>query len=348
MLKATHRSPLIFRRRRAIHTLARTGDLLTPEDFCTEQSDGKLAIAGQQDTAGLVVKLNPDGQLDNSFGTNGVKTHISGSELKFYAIAIDDSANLILAGMVENTNKDAFFMRLTGTAGTADTSFGGDGTTTLDLALDEQILDITTIAGGAIIATGVRGSEGLAMKVKNDGSLSSDDFGAGIGYVALDLDPIASTNVDTLRKVLTRPDGRIVMAGYTTDSEPANILVQLNSNGTPDTTFDSDAIVSHNYGNGGAKTLALALDSNGNILISGFNSNGSNDDIFVARVTVTGIKDTNFNGTAGGVLFDYGASESASAILVTADGNLIIAGSDNLNLFPQAFFFVKHIQLLEP
>lgn len=316
-----------------------------------EQSDGKLAIAGLQKTSsltsGLVVKLNPDGQLDNSFGTNGIVTHTGGSELKFYAIAIDNSGNLIVAGSNDNTNKDVFLMRLTGAAGTPDAGFGGDGTANIDLGQDEQILDITTITGGAILATGVRGSEGLVIKIKNDGSLSSDDFGSGNGYIALDLDPLSSTNVDTLRKIVTRPDNRIVLAGHTEDSQAANILVQLNGNGTPDTTFDSDAIVSHNYGNGDAKTLALALDANNNILISGYNSNNGSKDIFVARVTATGTKDTDFNGNDGAILFDYGQDESTSALLVKADGSLIIAGSDNLNMFPTAFFFVQQVLLNE-
>jgi hypothetical protein len=122
--------------------------------------------------------------------------------------------------------------------------------------------------------------------------------------------------------------------------------VQVNSNGTLDTSFDTDGIVSHNYGSGGSKILGL--DSSENILVTGFNSNGSNDDVFIARVTPTGTKDALFNGGTGAILVNYGVTEMATAIGVRADGSVVIAGADNLNLFPTDFFFVQKYNLVEP
>ena len=94
--------------------------------------------------------------------------------------------------------------------------------------------------------------------------------------------------------------------------------------------------------------MGLALDANDNILITGYNSNGTDEDILIARILNTGVKDTLFNGSAGGILFDYNSNERASAILVRSDGTLVIAGGDNLNLFPASFFFIQKINLVEP
>jgi hypothetical protein len=89
------------------------------------------------------------------------------------------------------------------------------------------------------------------------------------------------------------------------------------------------------------------LDASERILITGYNSNGSNDDIFVARITATGTKDTLFN-SSGGILFNYNSAESASAIKVRTNGTVVIAGADNLNLFPTSFFFIQQLKLVQP
>jgi hypothetical protein len=64
-------------------------------------------------------------------------------------------------------------------------------------------------------------------------------------------------------------------------------------------------------------------------------------------VTSTGAKDTMFNIT-GGKLFNYNAAEMATVIKVRSDGTLVIAGADNLNLFPTDFFFIQQLKLVQP
>ncbi|MCJ8268250.1 MAG: hypothetical protein MJK04_02505, partial [Psychrosphaera sp.] len=313
-----------------------------------ELSDGRLVIAGRQDSKGLVVMLTNTGSPDATFGVAGIKTHTGATTLVFNAVTLDSNGKIVVGGTNTNvSNKDLFLMRMDLT-GSADTAFSADGTVNIDLSQNEEILDIAQLTSGALIGVGKHGNNGLIVKILNDGTMDTATFGTGSGFMSIDLDPLASVNVDTLRKVAIKADGRIVAGGYTTDSQPVNTLVQVNSNGTLDTSFDTDGIVSHNYGSGGSKILGLALDSSENILITGFNSNGSNDDVFIARVTPTGIKDTLFNGSTGAILIDYGATEMATAIKVRSDGSVVIAGADNLNLFPTDFFFIQKYKLVEP
>ena len=289
--------------------------------------------------------LNTDGALDGSFGTGGQKTHDSGTLLILNTVDVGGDGKIVVGGTRTSGGTDIFIMRMDNT-GAADTGFGSAGVLEPDLGANERVLDLVVQSDNSIIAVGGVGSPALIAKITNTGILDTG-FASGSGYMSLDLDPVASVNVDTLRRVKVRSDGKIVAAGNTTDAQPASIVVQVNSNGTVDTTFSSDGITSHNFGSGGAKVYGLDLDTSNRILVTGYNNNGSTDDIFVARITTTGTKDTLFN-SSGGKLFDYGAAESATVIKVRSDGSLVIAGADNLNLFPTAFFFIQKIKLVEP
>ncbi len=322
-----------------------------------EQSDGKLVAVGSFDADGLAVRLLNTGGLDTTFDTNGSKIlNCAPASMGLNAIAIDRNNKLVVAGTSTNGGGNIYMARLNAD-GSFDTSVdsdpglsfnGANGFTDLDLGTNEAIYDIATLTDGSTIAVGQKGSNALVVKFLEDGNLDTASFSPSDGYVSVDLDPGNGGNTDTLKRVKIKTDGKIVAAGYSSISGPNNILIQLSSNGSLDTGFDTDGIVSHNYGSGNSVTFGLTLDASENILITGYNSNGSNDDIFVARVDAAGAKDPLFNGAAGGILFDYAGTESATAILARADGTIVIAGSDDLNLFPTSFFFVQKLKLVEP
>lgn len=324
-----------------VHTSVET--TITGQDI-VELSDGRLVAVGTFDGEGLVLMIKNDGTLDTSFAANG-ENRLSGEgyPLILNAVAIDNNNKIIVGG---NDDDNIYLARMELT-GTPDNTFDTDGVALISLFVTTAIADIAVLSDNAIIAVGQKGSDGLIAKITSEGVLDTAGFASSDGYVSQDLNPDSGTNIDMLKRVKVKSDGKIVVAGYSTSAEPNNILVQFNSNGTLDTTFSDDGIASHNYGVGTAQTLALALDTSDNILVTGFNSNGSNDDIFVARVTATGNKDTLFNNT-GGKLFDYTGAEAATAILVRSDGTLVIAGADNLNLFPTNFFFLQKLDLVEP
>jgi len=315
-----------------------------------ELSNGKLVVVGKEDSKGLIVLLKTEGTVDSTFGTQGIKTHSGGTALIFNAVAVDSNNKIIVAGSNEDTDsKNAFIMRMD-LNGNADMSFGNDGVASFDLGLglDDEVMDIAILSDNSIVGVGTKAPNALVFKLLNDGTLASGTFAVPNGFQAIDLNPVAVNNFDSLRRLRVKRDDKIVAAGYSVEAEPANVVIQFNSDGSLDASFDTDGIVSHNYGGAGAKILGLDLDALDRILITGLNSNGSNDDIFVARITSNGTKDTQFNGSSGGILFDYGEAEMATAIKVQADGTVVIAGADNLNLFPTDFFFIQKLKLVQP
>jgi uncharacterized delta-60 repeat protein len=312
-----------------------------------ELSDGTLVAVGSYDADGLIIKLRDNGTLDTSFATAG-QLKLRGanypSVLSINAVAIDHDNKIVVAGADDS---DIYMARMDVT-GSLDNSFNSSGELTLDLSLIESIEDIAIDADNTIVGVGKHGSNGLLLRVLASGTLDTAGFAASDGYLSLDLDPVASANSDNLKRVKIKASGKIVAAGDSTDAISTIVVAQINSNGTVDTTFDTDGIVTHNYGVGSGKALAMTLDSKEQILLTGFNSNGDDDDIFIARITATGAKDTLFNGANGGILFDYAAAEMATAILALSDDTLMIAGADNLNLFPEQFFFVQQLKLVQP
>ena len=308
-----------------------------------ELSDGKLVVVGSSDEQGLVVMLKTDGTLETSFNETsfnhqGSKLLSSGSQLSFNAVAVDSNNKIVVAG---TDGYDIYIARMS-VSGTLDSNFGDSGEFKSDLNANETVEDIAIQSNNAIVAVGQKDNNGLVFRVLDNGTLDTENFAShNNGYATIDLDSEINGDVNTLRRIKIKSDGKIVTAGnYTIEAQPASLLVQLNSDGIVTTSYT--------YGESEAKALGLALDASGRILITGFNSNDTNQDIFIARIEATGVLDQMFNGT-GGILFDYSSSsESAQAILVRDDGSIVIAGADKLNLFPTSFFFIQKFILVEP
>lgn len=322
-----------------------------------ELSDGRLVVTGAQDSFGLVLMLTADGALDSSFGSSGMVGIIGGGPggLSITAVTIDKNNKIVIGGSNVNISSVDLYVARLNLDGSFDTDTDSDtglfftsaGYTTFDLGVDESISGITTLSDGSVLAVGGKGGNGFIVKLLENGSRDTSGFAAPDGYKSIDLDPIASTEFGVLTKVKVKSDGKIVASGFYTEASSTNVVVQLNADGSLDTTFDTDGIVSHNYGTGASQTLGLGFDSQERIIVAGGNYNGTNEDIFVARITETGTKDALFN-TTGGKLFDYGGDEYVHALIVLSDGSLVVGGGDDLNLFPTPFFFIQKIKLVEP
>ena len=95
--------------------------------------------------------------------------------------------------------------------------------------------------------------------------------------------------------------------------------------GTLDTSFNGTGIVTtsiatHDIGN------AVAIQSNGRIVVAGVSYNGSNDDFAVVRYNIDGTLDTSFNGT-GKVTTPIGSGDDvAYSVAIQSDGKIVAAG----------------------
>jgi uncharacterized delta-60 repeat protein len=293
------------------------------------QSDGKIIVAGSTPAGAALLRLNTNGTLDSSFGTNGIASSEGGV---IYGLAIQSNGQIVVAassfvgGTVGRFNSN----------GSVDTTFGSNGfvgSKSVD-PLPGQTGALAVQANGDILVTG----NGTMARYTTSGQL---DTAFGTGGVAAMNSPLA-----TAMAVLS--DGKILITSgigaptllNSSISMPvsgqAGAIARYNTNGTLDTTF----------GIGGqaacvASAAALKIQSGGKIVVAGtitsaliaqLQSDGettaANQTGFgVVRYNSNGMLDSTFN--HGGVITGFGDSFPAGlgfAVAVQTDGDIVVAG----------------------
>ncbi|MCB1042148.1 MAG: hypothetical protein KDC35_04385 [Acidobacteria bacterium] len=294
------------------------------------QVDGKIVVAGLSNTSGsfdfLAIRYNTNGSLDTSFDTDGIVTTdmgSSGSDQAF-AIAIQADGKIVLGGFA---NGGDFCVVRYNSNGSLDTSFDTDGIAITDFGGNDQIKGIAIQTDGKIVATGF--SNGAA----NDIALARYNTNGSLD-TSFDTDGRVTTDVsggsDQGRSIALQNDGKIVIAGIAPGSDI--MLARYNTNGSLDTSFDTDGIVTTDINSGSndqANELIIQTDNKA-IVVGLTNANGAQFDFFAARYTTGGALDTSFNGD-GLAFVDFNASSNDQGFSVAKqdDGYLVVVGLTN-------------------
>src|SRR6266545_1086163 len=133
------------------------------------RADGKIVAAGQSGVLGTntmfaVVRYQPDGTLDATFGGDGrVTTDFTRGEDGANAVAIQADGKIVAAGCIPT----AFALARYTPDGTLDSSFGEDGRVTTDLTRSrgDCALGVAIQTDGKIVAAGHSGFLGPNGKV---------------------------------------------------------------------------------------------------------------------------------------------------------------------------------------
>src|SRR5439155_17777243 len=127
-----------------------------------------------------VVRLNPDGGLDTTFGGTGkVTTPLSTYGDGANAVSIDGQGRIVLAGFAfDATMSTDFALARYNPDGTLDTSFGGTGNVTTAVSTTDDFANGVAIdEQGRIVAAGkaFNASDGdfAVVRYNADGSLDS-------------------------------------------------------------------------------------------------------------------------------------------------------------------------------
>ncbi len=134
-------------------------------------------------------------------------------------------------------------------------------------------------------------------------------------------------DIDSAKSTAIQSDGKIVVAGYGLVAGLTQFaLARYNTNGTLDTTFDSDGKVSTAIGTTGSAANSIAIQNDGKIVVAGYANNGSNYDFAVVRYNANGSLDATFDGD-GKLLTSIGASDDyASSVAIQPDGKVVVFG----------------------
>ena len=212
-------------------------------------------------------------------------------------------------------------------AGELDTTFDTDGKVTTSIGSgDDYVNSVVLQSDGKIVAAGYsyNGSnyDFAIVRYNTDGSLDTT-FDTD-GKVTT---PIASGD-DRAYSVVLQSDGKIVAAGYSYNGSDNDFaIVRYNTDGSLDTTFDTDGKVTTPIGSRSDTAYGVVLQSDGKIVAAGYSFNGSDNDFAIVRYNTNGSLDTTF-GTGGKVTTPIGSgNEEANSVVLQSDGKIVVAGS---------------------
>lgn len=302
-----------------------------------DDSDGSIIVGGAYANGSnfdfAVALYYPQGLLDMTFGTSGIATTAIGSGYDYCEDVVIQSDGKILAGGYYDNGSDYDFALVRyDTTGIQDNTFGTNGIVTTAIGSgDDKCYDLALQSNGKILAAGYshNGSnyDYTVVRYNTDGTLDTS-FGTN-GVVTTDIDGFN----DYCEEIAVQSDGKIVVGGYyANDSSVYNVaLVRYDSDGTLDTTFGTNGIVTTDVTGGSVFDYCydVLIDPNGKIIAAGYNSSGNP---ILVRYDSSGNLDTVFDGD-GMDTFTTPYSSQVHAAEFQNDGKLVLGGIA-INFFP--------------
>lgn len=296
------------------------------------QSDGKIVVCGIANYSGhnafTLARYNTDGTLDSSFDSDGIVTTdiITNETEETYGLAIQSDGKLIAVGYSTINNNYTFTAIRYNSDGAIDSTFDADGIVTTPISTSNTTNDkaqaVTIQDDGKIIVVGHVGETNKTdfgiVRYNTDGSLDTSFDSDGIVTFS-----ILSTAWDTPYAVQIQSDDKILVAGSWEGNPEKGVIIRINSDGSLDTTFDTDGILTSGFDS--SYIYGMDLQSDGKIVVSGYNE--SKKDFFIARVNSDGSFDTSFDGD-GKVTTDFSDNKLnyAFSVKVQTDGKIIAGG----------------------
>lgn len=306
------------------------------------QSDGKMLVAGRTHSGSgpnhrdaVIVRLLPDGSLDNAFGSGGVVRYTTvnlgcfNPEWFFDLLVLDDDR--FLAAGYDQRGCDApyrdFLVVRYQADGTVDQvfseypSFHGnrDEAQAVAVQADGKVL----AAGWAQSVSGQDATTDVAVARWNpDGTLDTSFDGEGEWLLDVNGD------MDRIDAVVVQPDGKIVLAGQTRVNDQTDwLVIRLHPDGSLDTSFDGDGMLTLDHAGFNDAASGLLLQDDGTIVVGGTVSpDGATNDAMVVCLNPDGTLDTAF-GTGGQVLLDHAGQDNTGSALAWHDGDkILVAG----------------------
>ena len=269
------------------------------------QPDEKIIVGGRftafNGTTGIsgIVRLNPDGSLDNTFNT-GSGALGSGYSGTVFSVVVQSDRKIVVVGGFNTFN---------GAARRGIARLNPDGS--LDNGFDPDFEIPSVVAtmavqsdGKPVIAVAQALVNGIPRssiaRLNEDGSLDQS-FNAGN---SLDTTPLF---------VVAKPDGKVLIGHYLNDSHgpSGQKIARLNIDGTLDNSFSAST-------NTFISLSALVSQPNGKVLVAGKFKGVAESGII--RLNEDGSIDTNF-------IRGLGTAGTVSSVALQADEKILVGGT---------------------
>jgi uncharacterized delta-60 repeat protein len=242
------------------------------------EPSGNIVVGGPSGAAATlmtVLRLQPNGTPDPTFGTAGVATidpSSNGTGGSLFDIALQPDGKIVLAGYANAgaSNIEVAVARLT-TSGAPDAGFGGAGVVRTDVSPSVDLAhDVALQPDGMIVIAGYASGPTIeTLVIRYGGTNGAPDLTFGSGGVALT--SVGQNN--QARALVVQPDGKITTAGF----DGADfLLARFSSVGVLDSSFGTAGILRTSIGPSGPdEAHDLEIPFPGALLAVGRSDQGS-------------------------------------------------------------------------
>ena len=277
-----------------------------------------------------VVSLTPDGQRNFSYDHDGIE--------RLPAVGpVGDSSDLTV-----QPDGHILTSQILYDSGTYNLSIQALGGTPndrpselLSVAIPAQgaapaYSSVQSLADGMLLASARSDTTLTLVRFSDQGTLDPTFGQGGVATFALpDEMPVI-----TETSLALQSNGDVLLAGYRYPGGTADFsLMRYHSDGTLDTSFGADGIVTVDVADGNDYARAVTQQADGKLLIAGTSDKGDNEvgdgnfNFSVIRLNADGSLDTSF-GDGGKAMFDFeGGRDGAQTINVLEDGKILLTGA---------------------
>jgi uncharacterized delta-60 repeat protein len=213
------------------------------------------------------------------------------------------------------------------------------------------------VNGLASSAVGAGQDTGKAVAIQPDGKIvvaGSVYIGSNLDFGVVRYNPDGSLDTsfhfdgklitpvgagDDFCNAIALQAGKIIVAG---GANTDFAVVRYNSDGSLDTSFDSDGKTITPVGNKYDIANAVAVQTDGKIVVAGYATTGANRDFGVVRYHPDGSLDSSFDYDGKTITPIGGSADEGNAVVIQPDGKIIVAGSSFVSANNTDFAVVRY------
>ncbi|HRH03439.1 MAG TPA: hypothetical protein PLI68_04040 [Bacteroidia bacterium] len=315
------------------------------------QADGKILVAGRSSAPGIVgmasIRLNMDGSLDTTYGSNGAVITAVGTANDFaLGIYLHSDGRIVLGGASYLSSFSRMALVRYHSDGSIDTTFASNGTLIASVTGENIYCHRIEIDSSSnYIVSGnlsnITSTSAFLKRYTSNGILDVSFGLLGTWYPS-----VGNSFTESTTGLIKQADGKLIV-GLTTDANSSRkfgVVRYLPSSWLVDSTFG--IYTGNSYITTGINkyvATAIAQQPNGKIVISGNYQIGSEYKFTTLRYLANGILDSAF-GTNGFVVTSITPTNNNSTsaeIGVQSSGKIIVAGNNTENNI-QRFTLVRY------
>lgn len=290
------------------------------------QGDGKIVSVGysSERDSFYVFRHTVSGEKDTSFAQTGLATTSFGMPFQGATSVALDGNKIVVAGVAGDTANFSLALARYLPDGSLDPSFGNGGLVLSAFAVDEEAQPqiLVRADGKIVVATTAKpgnDKDFLVARLENNGS-GDQGFGSG-GVVTINLG--ADEEVTSITEDL---QGRVLIAGTSTDTLMKFAAVRMQNSGVLDSAFAANGIFVSALGVADAYCNGVAVGPDSLIYLAGDLNDGTQSVLALLKLDSSG---TPFPGSP--LTTTVGAYEDlCNDMVLQPDGRIILVGeSDN-------------------